>query len=176
MTYSLRAQKARREAAIRAGDWQPSVARTQTKAIVQRRSGGRQRQRGFAEWVKVNLPTYTYNSKRGWWEAPLEELEAAVDTLGRCNLSQGAKEYLEAVLAERYSYWRDWLNRLAEQLDARDWFGALLARKVAKASGAEYAKLRWGELETLAGRYPSLAEKLEWVAYEMQAELMGASQ
>ena len=62
----------------------PKVARTQTKAIVQQVE---------ADAMTV-LPAFSFNSKRDWWEAPLDELGSAAKALAPCSLSRGAREWL----------------------------------------------------------------------------------
>lgn len=167
MYLSLRAQKARREAAVRASDWRPTLARTKTKAIVQcpRKGGG---WRGFADLVREKLPAFTFNSRRGWWEAPLEELEAAYKALSPCNLSQGAEEYLNERLRERLSYWRNWLEHWAlRQARAGNYTGAEFIGRLAKTDSA--GDLVW--LDALVERHPD-SEELKRAVEGARAELL----
>jgi hypothetical protein len=92
---SPEAEKARREAAVRARGYWPRLSRTSDKAIVQRpRYGGRRQRVYFADNVSRFLPQFRFNSKRNWWEAPLGELEAAYQVLQPVNLSDGARDAL----------------------------------------------------------------------------------
>lgn len=98
---SPEAARARYDAGIRDSMWtknlSPSLARTASHAIIQRPEyGGRKRQRAWANWLAENLPQFTFNSKRGWWQAPLSELGAAVEALPEgASRSAGVREYMK---------------------------------------------------------------------------------
>lgn len=95
---SPEAEKAQREAAGRRRGWWPWLQRTESKAIVQRPwLGGRRRQRAFADWMRANLPAFTFDTRRNYWAAPLEELARAYEVLSPdgVNVSDGARAYLE---------------------------------------------------------------------------------
>jgi len=69
--------------------------RTEFDFLTRPHRGGRQHQRAVANWIRDNLPMFKFNSRLNRWEAPLEELQSAVETFdGGCTLSQGVKEYL----------------------------------------------------------------------------------
>ncbi len=101
MGPSPEAQRAQYDAGIRDREWtrnlSPSLARTANYAIIQRPEfGGRKRQRAWADWLKVNLPQFTYDARRGWWQAPLAELVAAAEALPEgASRSKGVREYLK---------------------------------------------------------------------------------
>lgn len=90
--WSLEAQKAHREAPIRDTFWWPRLARTQTKAIIERPLRGNQR--AFAEYIKQRLPEFRFDFKHNWWEAELVKLPVVFAQLKPVRLSQGAKTYL----------------------------------------------------------------------------------
>jgi hypothetical protein len=78
-----------------------TLARNATRAIIIRPSwDGKQHQREVADWIKANLPNYTFRSERNWWEGPLELLPDTYEKLKQhdmVTLSDGAQRYLEEV-------------------------------------------------------------------------------
>jgi len=97
MTYlSPEAQKARRNAAARDTLYWPTIARTSTKAIIQRPPTAHKRtQARVAGAIRENLPMFKFNSTRNWWESDLSNLQAAVEFFSpSVSLSKGAADYL----------------------------------------------------------------------------------
>lgn len=93
---SPRARKAKREAAGRQSGYNPKLARTSTRLILQRPSrGGRDYQNDFAGWVGRTLPAFRFDAKRNWWEAELSEgnYEAVISADTELNISDGAKTW-----------------------------------------------------------------------------------
>jgi hypothetical protein len=97
-SLSPRAQKAVETAKARDTSYRASLARTGDKAIVRRpRLIGYKTRQLFAQAMAANLPQFTFNQQRDWWEAPLDQLPAAYEEFKdfHANVSDGAREYLQ---------------------------------------------------------------------------------
>lgn len=93
---SPRAQKAKHQAAGRQRGYNPTLARTSTRLILQRPTrGGRGYQNDFAGWVGRTLPAFRFDPKRNRWEAELSEAnyEAVMAADTELNISDGAKAW-----------------------------------------------------------------------------------
>lgn len=97
---SPRAEKARQAAGAHRAAYLPIIARTSKQTIIKRPAcNSRSFQRDFFQAIKDSLPTFDYDSRRGWWVGSLDALPFAVETLKAAYhdvvLSDGARAILE---------------------------------------------------------------------------------
>lgn len=101
---SPRAQKNVAAGKNRQRSYNPTLARTSTRLILQPpHRGSVEYQHDFKRWVKRNLPAYKLNHKRDWYEAELtEENYNAVFTADtELNISDGARQWYKEKGEER---------------------------------------------------------------------------
>lgn len=79
----------------------PRIARTDDKTILLRpENKARGNMAYWTEHIKMYLPGFTWNSRKGWWEGPLSDMQKAKEILykyagGPVDMTDGAREYLK---------------------------------------------------------------------------------